>query len=68
MLVDIFITPCICIRICKLVYPTAGERSGGGGGGTPFTARKGGARGEGVWKCVPPAGGGGGGGGGGYSL
>ena len=33
MLVDIFITPCICIRICKLVYPAAGERRGGGGGG-----------------------------------
>lgn len=32
VLVDIFITPCICIRICKLVYRAAG----GGGGGTPF--------------------------------
>ena len=31
MLVDIFITPCICIRICKLVYPAAGEAEGGGG-------------------------------------
>ena len=30
VLVDIFITPCICIRICKLVYRAAGGR------GTPF--------------------------------
>ena len=29
VLVDIFITPCICIRICKLLYRAAG---GGGGG------------------------------------
>lgn len=32
VLVDIFITPCICMRICKLVYRAAG----GGGGGTSF--------------------------------
>ena len=31
VLVDTFITPCICI--CKLVYRAAG---GGGGGGTSF--------------------------------
>ena len=36
MLVDIFISPCICIRICKLVYPAAGEAEVGGGGGTLF--------------------------------
>ena len=32
MLVDLFITPCICIRICKLVYQAAGEAERGGGG------------------------------------
>ena len=38
VLVDIFITPCICMRICKLVYRAAG---GGGGGVLPLTAYKG---------------------------
>ena len=38
VLVDIFITPCICIRICKLVYRAAGE---GGGGVLSLTAYKG---------------------------
>ena len=33
VLVDIFITPCICMRICKLVYRAA---EGGGGGGGDF--------------------------------
>ena len=35
--VDTFITPCICMRICKLVYRAAG----GGGGVLPLTAYKG---------------------------
>ena len=46
MLVDIFITPCICIRICKLVYPAAGEAEGGGEGGTLFNGLYGAAPAE----------------------